>query len=491
MAVLIRWISAIMAVLIGLPTLFSAVFQSLTGLGYDERPTESISENFLEGNTSFIDEPQAENWSAGYARRVLTPDDVDETRYFLGGYLKFPAQEATGVIDDLCVRAVVLDDNSGRGAVAFAWIDAVGVMNNDIKDIRAKLADITGNGKLISINVGSTHDHSAVDTQGLWGNIPESGRNEAYINALVEKTADAIREAYNSRSEGKLYYSSKHCPEMFYDGRDPYSIDENIHLFRFVPADSTKKEIYIANFGAHPVSLPWSNSELSGDYPYYVEQAVVTEKNADFIFVQGAIGGAIYADMGPDKGIDENLSSYEKMKAYSLVVADVLYELAEKGDEVKPILNVTHRQLDFEVNNFIFKLVERAGLCNAKAFKENGNIYMTSEIGYVEIGEKIKILLAPGEVMPEIVYGGFYSANEAFNGTEYPYPALNTYLPEDSEVLVFGLCNDAIGYIVPDNDYSSSGDEGHYEETVSTGSKSATALSKAFIELFESLDNVD
>ncbi len=491
MAIIIRWVSAIMSVLLGLPTLFGAVFQSLTKTGYEERPVQSVAENFLEGNTEFIEDAVAEYWSAGFARRVLTPDDVDSTRYFLGGYLKFPAQEATGVIDDLCVRAVVLDDNSGRGAVAFAWIDAVGVMNNDIKDIRAKLSDITGDGKLVSINVGATHDHSAIDTQGLWGNIPKSGRNDAYIAALVEKTADAIREAYNSRTEGKLYYSSKVCPEMFYDGRDPYSIDEKIHLFRFVPNDSAKKEIYIANFGAHAVSLPWSNSELSGDYPYYVEQAVVTEKNADFVFIQGAIGGAIYADMGPDKGIDENLSSYEKMQEYSLVVADILFELAEKGEEVKPILNVTHRQLDFEVNNFIFRLVERAGLCNAKAFKEDGNVYMTSEIGYVEIGDKIKILLAPGEVMPEIVYGGFYSAEDAFNGTEYPYPALDTYLPEDSEVLMFGLCNDAIGYIVPDNDYSSSGGDGHYEETVSTGSKSATALSKAFIELFESLSDAD
>lgn len=491
MAIITRWLSAILAVLIGLPLLFSAVFQSLTKIGYDKRDTDTAVENFLEGSENFIDEADSDNWSVGFARRVLTPEDIEETRYFLGGYLKFPAQEATGVIDDLCVRAVVLDDNSGRGAVAFAWIDAVGVMNNDIKDIREKLGDITGNGKLISINVGSTHAHSAVDTQGLWGNIPDSGRNEKYINALVEKATDAIREAYNTRSEGKIYYSSKLCPELFYDGRDPYSIDEKIHLFRFVPNDNTKKEIYIANFGAHPVNLDWSNSELSGDYPYYVEQAVMTEKQADFIFIQGAIGGAIYADMGPDKGIDENLSSYEKMKEYSLVVADVLYELAEQGEEVKPILNVTHRQLDFEVNNFIFRLVERAGLCNAKAFKEDGNVYMTSEIGYIEIGENIKILLAPGEVMPEIVYGNFYSADEAYNGTEYPYPALNTYLPEGNEVLVFGLCNDAVGYIVPDNDYSSSGGDGHYEETVSTGSKSGTAFSKAFIELFESLEDAE
>lgn len=485
MAVVIRWLSAIMAVILGLPSLVGAVFQSLTKIGYDERPVTAIAENFLEGNKEFIDEATADYWSAGYARRILTPDDIDETRYFLGGYLKFPAQEATGVIDDLCVRAVVLDDNSGRGAAAFAWIDAVGFMNADIKEIRAKLSDITGDGKLISIDVGSTHVHSAVDTQGLWGNIPESGRNEAYIDAVIEKTADAIREAYENRSEGNIYYSSESCPELFYDGRDPYSIDEKIHLFRFVPNDTSKKEIYITNFGGHPVNLDWSNSELSGDFPYYIEQAVTAEKNVDFIFIQGAIGGSIYCDMGVDKGIPEELTSYEKMKEYSLIVADKLYGLAEKGEAVEPILNIRHAQIDFEVNNFIFLLAASADLCNVKAFKENGNIYLSSEIGYVEIGKNIKIIEAPGEVMPEIVYGGFYSAEEAYNGTEYPYEGIATRFDEDDEVLVFGLCNDAVGYIVPDNDYSSSNEEGHYEETVSTGSKSATAFSKAFFELLD------
>ena len=485
MAIITRWISAILAVLVGLPLLVSSVFQSLTKIGYDERPAESINANFLEGSDDFIDEASAEHWSAGYARRVLTPDDIDSERYFLGGFLKFPAQEATGVIDDLCVRAVVLDDNSGRGAAAFAWVDGVGFMNADIKEIREKLSDITGNGKLISIDVGSTHNHSAIDTQGLWGNIPYSGRNQGYIDSVIEKAADAIREAYNNRSEGTLYYASKVCPEMFYDGREPYSIDEKIHLFRFKPNDSGKKEIYIANFGAHPINLGWSNTEISGDFPYYIEQAVTSQKNADFIFVQGAIGGAIHSDMGVQNGIPEELTSYEKMKEYSLIVADILYELAEKGEAVEPILNVAHAQVDFEVNNFIFLLAERAGLCNVSAFKENGKIYLTTEIGYVEIGKNIKIIEAPGEILPELVYGGFFSAEEAYNGTEYPHAAINTYFDEDDEILVFGLCNDAVGYIVPDNDYSASNEEGHYEETVSTGSYSASAFSTAFEKLIK------
>lgn len=483
MAVIMRWLSAILSVLLGLPLLGSSVLQSAVKIGYDQRDIAAISANYLEGSESFIDEAQAEKWSVGYSKSSITPDDIDSYTYFMGGFLKFPAQEVTGVIDDLCVRAVCLDDNSGRGAVAFAWIDGIGLMNSDVKAIREKLSDITGEGELISIDIGATHTHSGIDTQGLWGYIPKSGRDQKYIDAIVEKTAEAIRTAYNERTEGDLYYSSENCAELFLDARDPQVFDEEIHLFRFVPDDEAKREVYITNFGAHPVNMGSTNTELSGDFPYYIEQAVNDKNEADFIFIQGAIGGGIGCNMSEENGISQDVSRSEQMKEYSVIVADVLSELAKSGEIVEPILNVAHSQVDFEVDNFIFNLAERAGLCNATAFIENGKVYLTSEIGYVEIGKNIKILQVPGEIIPEIVYGGFYSSEEACNGTEYPYDALNTYFEESDEVLVFGLCNDAVGYIVPDNDYDSSGGEGHYEETVSTGSTSASALSQAFEEL--------
>ena len=89
--------------------------------------------------------------------------------------------------------------------------------------------------------------------------------------------------------------------------------------------------------------------------------------------------------------------------------------------------------------------------------------------------------MMPGEAFPEIVYGNFSTAETSFNGTDYPYPALNTLFDEDDEILTFGLCNDAIGYIVPDQDYNAK--ESH--ELISVGPKAASTLSKAFIELIE------
>lgn len=475
-----RLIASMTALITGLVLLITSAFQGGTGMGFGNKETLDLTSGFLTGSESFIDEAVSDKWSVGFAKNELTPDDWDEENYYLGGYLKFPAQNATGVIDELWVKAVVLDDNSGRGAVAFAWIDAVGLMNNDVKLIREKLSDIIGAEGIVSINVGVTHTHSAVDTQGLWGTLPKTGKNEKYMDALVEKTADAIRTAYETRSEGTLYYASGNYANFFTDGRGPRSYDENIHLFRFVPDDSAKREILISNFGAHPVYIEWANSKLSADYPYYLDKAVQEKYDADFIFIQGAIGGAIHGNLGESNGITGE-TDIEKITQYGDKLADTFAELMAKAEPVKPILNVAHRQVEVKVDNFIFRLAERAGVTSAKAYSADGEIKLTTEIGYAEIGENIKILMMPGEAFPELIYGGFLSAEESHNGTEYPYPALETLFDEGDEILTFGLCNDAIGYIVPDNDYDSSGSH----EMISVGPEGASAISAAFIEFIE------
>ena len=47
----------------------------------------------------------------------------------------------------------------------------------------------------------------------------------------------------------------------------------------------------------------------------------------------------------------------------------------------------------------------------------------------------------------------------------------------------FGLANDAVGYIVPDNDYSMRLLDGHYHETLSLGDETGSTLIKSFMAL--------
>ena len=60
-------------------------------------------------------------------------------------------------------------------------------------------------------------------------------------------------------------------------------------------------------------------------------------------------------------------------------------------------------------------------------------------------------------------------------------------VPEGRELSVIGLCNDAIGYIIPDNDYGSVVAKDHYEEAVSAGKRSASTITEAFKELISEI----
>lgn len=123
-----------------------------------------------------------------------------------------------------------------------------------------------------------------------------------------------------------------------------------------------------------------------------------------------------------------------------------------------------------------------------------------TEVGYIEIGEDIVMLTVPGELVPQLVYGNVVSAEEAYLGTDWAFePTAEIIRKNDSDktILVMGLCNDAIGYIIPDNDYApfiadslwgmEIGDwqlgealfgkyHRHYEEMLSLGSTAASSV---------------
>ena len=55
---------------------------------------------------------------------------------------------------------------------------------------------------------------------------------------------------------------------------------------------------------------------------------------------------------------------------------------------------------------------------------------------------------------------------------------------------VIGLCNDAIGYIVPDNDFGSVFAKDHYEEAVSAGQRTASNIVGAFMRVAEKAEKI-
>ena len=69
-----------------------------------------------------------------------------------------------------------------------------------------------------------------------------------------------------------------------------------------------------------------------------------------------------------------------------------------------------------------------------------------------KLGEGFRAAIFPGEVLPEMVIGGRAMTKELFwDGTDFAYPSMRKMVRRDR---LFGLCNDMLGYILPDNDYA-------------------------------------
>ena len=125
----------------------------------------------------------------------------------------------------------------------------------------------------------------------------------------------------------------------------------------------------------------------------------------------------------------------------------------------------------------------RFGLLTNSVVK-NGLAYETpTEVGYVDFGRDLAIAMIPGELAPEIAFGGAITAEDSWDGTDWNYTAFAD--ATERKLLVFGITNDQIGYLLTDNDWRSYLTEN--EEIVSTGPKGGAVITAAYLDLFNKI----
>ncbi len=457
---------------------------------------EETSDYMLTGDEKFS--YNGEKWTVGFAKEVLTPDDLTEEDYYIAGYNT--NNPAKSVLDDMHAKAVYLDDNSGRGGVIVCAIDCVGISRKDINDIRKIVIESKKIPDLKSINICATHSHSAIDTQGLWGkNFMSDGKNEDFMNRLKELTAKAIIGAYNARKDGNLYLGTTETDELLIDTRTPDYYDATLTRIRFDPADGSD-DTYIVNLACHAECLGARTTVVSADFPAYMEKEIVEQTGgANVVFINGAIGGLITCEK-----LDEVLRNFELgleyVKEFGKDVGEVVMSINNEI-ALEPAINVKTEAIEIKCDNIALLLVRILGVLNNDVAKDkDNNISIISEVSYMELGNKqIGIYMIPGELSPELESGSFLSAEESANGTEAEYKSLSE-ISRCEHNFVLGLCNDELGYIIPENDFylhewlpyfnnaiDESGRE-HYEETNSLGPEAAGAILEAMDKLISSVE---
>ncbi len=441
------------------------------------------------GKFDYIKNVKSKKFTVGFGKTEILPDDLERKKYYVAGYgINNPA---TGVLDTPFAHAVWIDDNSGRGAVVFVSIDNVGMLNKDVKDIKSSLSKFMSETRCRSIEILSTHSHAGIDTMGIWGPLPLTGRDKYYIEVVKAGVRSAVKKAYMDKRDGDIFKGQIEVPDMQKDIRTPEVFSKTLTRLRFVPDDG-ERQVYFINFAAHSESLSSKNSLVSADFPCYLRRKIFRETGAETIYFVGAIGGMITMHLLDEDKPKSTKMIGEKLANYALSI--------KKEKKLKPNLSMMRQSFYFEADNTVLLIAGLIGILKVNKYtsqKAPLKIALKSEMAYFEFDD-LKMLLIPGELFPELLYGGYLSKEESATGKGSeinPKPLVE--ICSDKELLVFGLANDEVGYIIPPNDFlldenmpylSRAKDihgRKHYEETNSLGIKTAEKLAKVFEEMYK------
>lgn len=506
---------------------------------------EYVYDYFYEGTAEFIDEAAVgADWSLGQSSASLVPENWEDYNLFCGGFISeqnFFTNDVREILDDMKVRVIALNDGSGRGTAVFATIDSIGVSNGDIRHIRGLLQDFADDNDINSINLFATHTHSGIDTQGLWTDIfrkwpknifsaltglieTEQGTDAEYMEFFYSAVCDAITEAVDSMEEGTMTFARKDIGEKYFSNKNRPScdsLDSELKRFVFTPYDASVTPTIIVNMSAHPdvVGLateddPTKGHGVSGDYIYYIGETI-TNAGYNFMFFNGSIAGIyigrisakadrrvdIAANYGREIGkmvlgmtmTEEEILADDYLMSLNLTAEQTeghnytpWYEgwIPVEETQVDPILNIRIAQVEVHVTNPVIQAAGKLGVVNYLIKKTESDYYVTTEIGYMEMGKDVKVVFVPGEICTDLIYGGnALTAEGSVNEKDYEGKTLCEIFGDD--IIVFGLANDAVGYIVPENDYSMALAFGHYQELLSLGEKEATVMFEAYENLLD------
>ncbi|MCX7958890.1 MAG: hypothetical protein N3B13_07570, partial [Deltaproteobacteria bacterium] len=399
-------------------------------------------------------------------------------------------------------------------------LDFIGFFKSDVDRIRGQLRQKAAGLNLDGINIMSSHSHASIDTMGLWGPedpfgglMYEPGYSEKYLKEVINKVVDAVIQAGISMQKARVRGITERIgiEQIANDVRDPFIIDDNMSVLVF---ESLKNEriATIVNWGAHPEMLGGITNFLSSDWVHYlrdgIENGVSEGKNIPpsggvTIFIQGSQGGMITPlgiDIYDDDGkLIEQQHSYKAIKQIGYNLARKAYELSLKADYISN-LQVEYKRAEYKIpleNKYFWMMFDLGWLRDRPKWKIDpskeswiDNVEIMTEVSLVRIGD-IEIQTVPGELFPELAVGGFrepyeYSFEKSIIKPDNKYPPDISKAPAGPYIrdlmkgkvkIISVLCNDSIGYLVPEYDYKisetnpylDSAPGEHYEETRSIG----------------------
>lgn len=366
----------------------------------------------------------------GVAKTIITPDPLLPVSGGVG-----PSSPATGKQGELTARAMVFQQ--GETKVAFVQLDLLGFPSVLCARVHQQVPRIPAD----NILIGSTHTHSAPDCYGFPGPDGKATGDLEYMDFVCNQAAEAINQAIDDLQPAQLKIATGEAQgKIAYNYYAPELYDPRMSVIQALTPDG-KTIGTLVNYAVHPEVLGNRVSLVSPDLVGPLCDKLEADLGGMGMFMNGAQGGMITADNRQLEKLSDPLKARwhdartwdECLRIGHLMADEAQRILQDATPQTDPALVCSARQVRFPVDSRLMWTIILASPLNYPHNDDDKSI--TTRLNLVSLGDA-QILTIPGEALPNI---GYY---------------LKRHM-KGKHNLLFGLTNDAFGYILTKVDFDS------------------------------------
>jgi hypothetical protein len=356
---------------------------------------------------------------AGIAVRTVTPEPLLPVSGGVG-----PSHPTSRKEGELTVRALVLEQEGTRVAIVSA--DFLGFPAWLGNRVRAAVPEVPAT----NILIGATHTHSAPDCYGFPNSKGGTDSDPKYLESVCARMAEAIKEAVSNLQPARLKIATGEAKgKIAYNYYAEQLYDPRCHVLQFLDA-SGKPFATLVNYAIHPEVIGSDKGITSPDLVGPLYERVAANGGGTGIFMNSAQGGMVTADNRQAAG-DEARDWQECIRIGHLLADEALRIVADVPEQQSPKLYCSARPLTLPVDSPLMRALMKQlpGAAGTPADK------VVTQQNLINLGNA-QIITIPGEALPNI---GFYLKRKMRGANN----------------LLFGLTNDAFGYILTKEDFDS------------------------------------
>jgi hypothetical protein len=367
--------------------------------------------------------------NVGAAVRVITPNPLLPVSGGMGA--PNPAHEKKG---DITARAIVFQN--GGVSVAVVALDLIGFPSVLGDRVRSQVSRIPAD----HILIGSTHTHSAPDCYAFPDGKGGHTGDLKYMDFVCNRAAEALNEAIDRLEPASIKIATGEAQgKIAYNYYAPDLYDRRMSVIQAISPQG-KTIATLVNYAVHPEVLGNDVGILSPDLVGPLCEKLEQTAGGMALFMNSAQGGMVTADnrnleqpRDPQRGYWNDARSWEEcLRIGHLMASEALRILKDAPIQKVPGLFCDSISVRFPVESErMWAVVTGSPL----KYPHNDDHSVNARINLVNLGDA-QILSIPGEALPNI---GFYLKRKMHG----------------KHNLLFGLTNEAFGYILTKVDFHS------------------------------------